>query len=87
MKGNGETCTVFTGSSSSSSSSSSNYKSLFWGTKFASNWNQAVSVMTSPLPYIDPVSQWIPGLFVSFSTFFNIPVNFYLSFPQGLLHY
>lgn len=34
-------------SSGSSSSSSSSYKSLFWGTKSASNWNQAVSVMTS----------------------------------------
>ena len=41
-----------TGSSSSSSDSSSsgstnNYKSLFWGSSSSSNWNQAVSVMTS----------------------------------------
>lgn len=43
------TCSVFTGSGSSSSNTgaSNNYKSLFWGSNSSSNWNQAVSVMTS----------------------------------------
>lgn len=35
------------GSSSSNTGASNNYKSLFWGSNSSSNWNQAVSVMTS----------------------------------------
>ena len=52
-----KTCTIFTGSGSSEgtgdsgnsgdSGSASDYKSLFWGSQSASNWNQAVSVKTS----------------------------------------
>ena len=58
---------------------SRNYKSLFWGTKSASNWNQAVSVMTPP-PLYRPGIPMDSGSFCIFFNIFQHPCKFLFIF-------